>query len=157
MPDDWTGEVVSLHIAPAASQPMESPREVQAVPGRGLVGDRYYLGTGFYSDRPQPERQITLIELETLDYLRRTLNIALSPAEARRNVVTRGVGLNGLVGSRFRIGEVIVEGIRLCEPCQHLVELTGKPVLEPLVRRGGLNAIIHQPGRIRVGDLLRPV
>lgn len=160
MTANWKGEVTSLHITAAGSQEMESPAEVKALAGKGLDGDRYAMGTGFYSESsatPAPDREITLIEAEALEALREENGIELTPAETRRNVVTRGVPLNHLVGRRFRVGEVELEGVRLCEPCAHLMEMTGKKVLGPLVHRGGLRARILGEGTIRVGDPVAPV
>jgi MOSC domain-containing protein YiiM len=120
----------------------------RALAGRGLVGDRYYSRSGTWSDYPdQTGMHLTLIEAEVLKA------VGLSGAEARRNVVTRGIRLNELVGDRFRIGAVVCAGIRLCEPCTHLSQLTGIPV-EALVHRGGLRADILSDGEIAVGDLV---
>ena len=155
----WSGEVASLHITGAASGRMASPDAVKALPGKGLEGDRYALGVGTYSpdEGPTPpDREITLFEAEVLQALARESGIEFVPAETRRNVITRGVALNHLVGRRFRVGEVELEGVRLCEPCKYLVELTGKNVLGPLVHRGGLNARILSEGTIRVGDPVGP-
>ena len=130
---------------------------VMAVAGRGIEGDRYFHKTGFYSDKPGPDRELTLIELETIEALRREHGIALAPGEARRNVITEGVPLNHLVLREFVIGEVTARGLRLCEPCTHLVEVTGRRVLGPLVHRGGLRAQIVHGGRIRANDGIAPV
>lgn len=152
----FAGTVVSLHLAGAAGQATRSVGSVEAVPRRGLEGDRYYLGTGFYSNRPAPDRELTLIGIEALEDLRRTYGIVLRPGDARRNVVTRSVPLNDLVGREFRVGEVLARGMRLCEPCVHLDEVTGLEVLRPLVHRGGLRARILTAGTIRVGDPVHP-
>ncbi len=149
------GKVVSLHITPAASEPVATLDEVRARAGRGLEGDRYFFNTGTYSERPQPERQITLIESEVLQSLAEVEGIPFSGQEARRNVVTEGVRLVELIGHRFRVGEVLLEGVRICQPCAYLEELTGKAVLKPLVDRGGLNAVILASGVIRTGDLIQ--
>ena len=127
-------------------------REVRAVPGRGLEGDRYFSKTGTYSRHEGADRQITLIEVEALEALVRDYRIQLDPGESRRNVATRGVALNHLVGRRFRIGDVRLRGLRLCEPCSHMERLSGKPVRSGLVHRGGLRAEILTEGVIRVGD-----
>lgn len=153
----WNGRVVSLHVASGAAEPMIQVPTVMAVTGRGIEGDRYFLQTGFYSDKPGPDRELTLIELETIHALRHENGIELEPGEARRNVITEGVPLNHLVHREFSIGEVIVRGIRLCEPCTHLVEVTGRRVLGPLVHRGGLRAQIVKGGRISVDDVVSPV
>jgi MOSC domain-containing protein YiiM len=146
------GRVEAIHIASAAGESMVPLGEVRAVPGRGLEGDRYFSKTGTYSRHEGADRQITLIEVEALEALERDYRIALDPGESRRNVATRGVAVNHLVGRRFRIGEVRLRGLRLCEPCSHMERLSGKPVRSGLVHRGGLRAEILTEGVIRVGD-----
>jgi MOSC domain-containing protein YiiM len=151
------GQVEAIFVAPEAGAAMRGVTEAEAIAGSGLAGDRYQTGTGYYSTRPLPGggRQLTLIEAEALEALRAETGIDLAPVEARRNVVTRGVRLNELVGTRFQVGEVLCEGIRLCEPCNYLEELTGKPVNRPLIHRGGLRANILSDGVIHVGDSVR--
>jgi len=96
-----------------------------------------------------------LIEAEAIEALKRDYEVALTPGEARRNVVTQGVPLNHLVGREFSVGGVRVRGIRLCEPCDHLQKLTGRPLIKGLLHRGGLRAQILTEGTIRVGDTIR--
>ena len=147
----WTGTVESLHIASAATVPTCAVEEVQAIPGVGLEGDRYALKQGtFY--KPEPDFELTLIEAEAIEALRRDYEVEIAPGEARRNVVTRGVPLNHLVGREFRIGDVRIRGLRLCEPCSHLQTVTGRFVIKGLRHRGGLRAQILTAGIIRVGD-----
>ena len=147
----WTGTVESLHIASAAEGPMESRDQAVAIPGVGLEGDRYALKQGtFY--KPEPDYELTLIEAEAVEALRRDYQVELAAGDARRNIVTRGVPLNHLVGKEFVIGGVRVRGIRLCEPCDHLQSVTGKQLIEGLCHRGGLRAQILTQGTIRVGD-----
>ena len=147
------GTVESIHIASAAQGPMQALGQVTAIPGAGLEGDRYELKVGtFY--KPEPAYELTLIEAEAIDALRRDYQIELAAGEARRNIVTRNVPLNHLVGREFAIGEVRIRGIRLCEPCDHLQKVTGKPVIKGLLHRGGLRAQILTPGTIRVGDTI---
>jgi MOSC domain-containing protein YiiM len=161
----WEGAVVSIHIAPDASVPMQSITEVRAVPGRGLEGDRYFAGTGCYSKTPSPGgREVTLIEIETVDTVSRGVpnaagerqGITLTAADTRRNIATSGVPLNHLVDLEFRVGTVLMRGTRLCEPCKHLEDLTQRGVLSALIHRGGLRAQILSEGVIRVGDAVRP-
>lgn len=133
---------------------MVSLTEARAVPGRGIEGDRYFKGTGTYSGRRDQHDDLTLIELEVIEALAKELGVALGPGDARRNVVTKGIALNELIGREFRIGDVRLKGLRLCEPCLHLESLTKPGVLEGLVRRGGLRAAILTEGTIRVGDVL---
>ncbi|MEE9164022.1 MAG: MOSC domain-containing protein [Thermoplasmata archaeon] len=148
------GKIVSIHVASKAEAGMRSLTEAHAVAGRGLEGDRYFDETGTYSRRPGPDRQLTLIEWEALEALGRDYDMDLDPGNARRNLVTRGVPLNHLVGRTFRAGEVLLRGLRLCEPCRHLAGLVQKDVVPGLIHRGGLRAEILTTGTIRVGDPL---
>ena len=146
------GTVVSLYIAPGASAPMRSVPHARAVPGRGLEGDRYFHQVGTYSDKPRPDSEVTLIEMEAIEALKQEDGIELDAGDARRNIVTRQVPLNHLVGREFQVGEVTLRGIRLCEPCSHVEKLTRRGVLRGLIHRGGLRAQILTDGAIRVGD-----
>ena len=152
------GVVEDTFITDPAGRPMRPLSEAVAVPGRGLLGDRYHDRTGYYSERPPLEgRALTLIEAEVLESLATEHGITLAPVECRRNLVTRGIRLLELIGHRFRVGELLCEGVRVCEPCVYLEQLTGKPVNEPLVHRGGLRANILEGGRIRLGDVIGAV
>jgi MOSC domain-containing protein YiiM len=148
------GEVVAIHIAAGAGQPMQTLTAAEAVAGEGLVGDRYRDGKGFYSATPieSGARELTLIAEEALAAVAAETGISLQLDEHRRNITTRGIDLDALLGQRFRIGEVMCEGVRPCPPCTHLEEITGKPVMPPLVHRGGLRARIVEGGVVRVGD-----
>jgi MOSC domain-containing protein YiiM len=150
-----TGTIEFIYIVPKATAPTLSVNEILAVPGVGLEGDRYALRQGTFF-KPEPDFELTLIEAEAIEALKRDYNVELAPGESRRNLVTRGVALNHLVGRDFQIGEVKAHGIRLCEPCSHLQRLTGKQVIKGLLHRGGLRAQILTQGSIRVGDTVRP-
>src|SRR5919198_5439534 len=147
--------VEHIHIATAAGASVRALDAVDAIPRVGLDGDRYAYGRGHYRDECV-SRDLTLIEAETIEALRRRHGIALAPGETRRNVTTRGVDLNALVGHRFGVGEALCQGTRLCEPCQYLADLTSKPLVRALVHRGGLRADILRGGRIRRGDSVQP-
>jgi MOSC domain-containing protein YiiM len=149
------GTIEHIYIAPKATEPTVSVNEVLAIPGVGLEGDRYALRQGTFF-KPEPDFELTLIEAEAIEALKRDYNVELAPGESRRNLVTRGVALNHLVGRDFQIGEVKAHGIRLCEPCSHLQRLTGRSVIKGLLHRGGLRAQILTQGAIRVGDTVRP-
>jgi MOSC domain-containing protein YiiM len=99
-----------------------------------------------------PDREVTLIEAEAIEALPRDEGVAFEASESRRNLVTRGVALNHLVGREFRVGSVPLRGIRLCEPCVHLESLTRPGVKAGLTHRGGLRAQLLGDGEIRVGD-----
>ena len=145
--------VVSIHIAPSAAAPTREVTEIRAVVGKGLEGDRYFSRTGTYSNPPASGgAKVTLIELEAIEALKRDYKIELAPGESRRNIVTRGIPLNHLVGREFKVGEVTLRGTRLCEPCSHLQKLTHDGIIRGLIHRGGLNADILTDGLIRVGD-----
>ena len=153
----WAGQIAFIQIAPRATEKLFSVQEALAIAGEGLEGDRYVKKAGTFSKKPGGGREITLIELESVEALKRDLKIELEPAETRRNIVTRGMPLNHLVGQRFRLGrEVVLQGVRLCEPCEHLENLTLKGVREGLIHRGGLRADIVTGGTIRVGDPVTP-
>jgi MOSC domain-containing protein YiiM len=146
--------VVSVHIALAAAAPVISVGEIQAIAGKGLEGDRYYLKTGTYSKTPGTGREVTLIEIEAIDALRREYQIDIDAAQSRRNIVTRGVALNHFIDREFAVGEAVLRGTRLCEPCAHLEKLTVKGVMRGLIHRGGLRADVVSGGTIRVGDTI---
>jgi MOSC domain-containing protein YiiM len=151
----WEGRLDHIHITPAATRPMRALAEATLVAGRGIEGDRYLLGTGTYSPRPDI-REATLIESETLEALARDYGVTLLPHEHRRNLTTTGVPLNHLVGKRFAVGRCVLEGGRLNVPCEYLQDLLGKKVFKPLMHRSGLNCRIVEGGTIRVGDVIRP-
>ena len=146
--------VEAIHLASDRGRPTRSIGSVRAVPGVGLEGDRYARGLGTWGRRGArgPGRDLTLIEAEEVERLALDFGIELAPGESRRNVTTRGVRLNELVGRRFRIGDVVCEGVRLCEPCTYLEDVTGKALREPLLHRAGLRADIVTTGTIAVGD-----
>ena len=143
-----SGHVEAIFVA---SQPGELPgpvERVRAYAGRGLEGNRYYWEDG---DAP-PGRGITLIAAEAVAAVALQGDVSIEPAATRRNVLTRGIDVNNLVGKRFRIGDVECEGVELCEPCGHLESMTQPGVIKALVHRGGLNADILSDGEITVGD-----
>jgi hypothetical protein len=139
------GSVAGLLVAPAAEAPLVRVEQATALPGRGLEGDRYADGRGTFSG-PGRGYELTLVEAEVLE------EVGLPWEQARRNVVTRGIALNALVGRRFTIGGVECVGRRLAEPCAHLERLSRPGLLRPLVHRGGLRADILAGGTIAVGD-----
>jgi len=144
-----TVEVVAL--AAEAEGPMREVPSAEAVEGRGLRGDRYEHGAGTFSNPGGRGYDLTLVEAEALKELS-AKGVELAPAEARRNLVVRGIALDDLIGRRFRVGEVECLGQRRCEPCSHLERLTRPGVLRGLVHRGGLRADVISDGEIRVGD-----
>ena len=146
------GKIIAIFIRPQAGQPAQALSEVHAVPGRGLAGDHYYLKIGSPERKTDASREVTLVEIEAIEAVRRDYKIPLDLGETRRNLITQDVPLNHLVGKKFRVGEVTLQGIRLCEPCSHLAELTQQAVLPALVHRGGLRAQVLTEGNLLVGD-----
>ena len=148
------GHVVSISIAGSAAAPVVTLDAAKAVAGKGLEGDRYFHHTGTFSNEPGEGRHVTLVECEAVDALNAKLGSAFTPGEMRRNIATRGIALNHLVGRDFRVGEALLRGVRLCEPCEHLESLTRPGVLKQMLHRGGLRADILEGGVIRVGDAI---
>ena len=149
------GSLIAIYIAAAKIALPQQVSEARAVPGGGIEGDRYFSGKGTFSKTNEPSNEVTLIESEALEALERDYEIVLSPAETRRNLLTSGVALNHLVGRDFRVGEVTLRGLRLCEPCGHLRKLTSKNVERGLRHRGGLRAQVLTEGVLRTGDEIR--
>ena len=145
------GTVELIALASEAEGPMRSGSSVEAVEGRGLRGDRYERQAGTFSNPRGSGYDLTLVEAEALEELS-SKGVELSPIEARRNIVVRGIALDDLIGRRFRVGEVECYGQRRCEPCSHLERLTRPGVLRGLVHRGGLRADVLSSGMIRTGD-----
>ena len=141
------GTVETIAVAASAGEPAQLPDAVRALAGQGLEGDRHVAGTGTFPSG-MPGSALTLIEAEVCE----SFDPPLEPSQHRRNIVTRGIDLNGLVGREFTIGEVRCRGMRLCEPCTVVQRHAGRPVLRALVHRGGLRADILAGGEIRVGD-----
>jgi MOSC domain-containing protein YiiM len=146
--------VIAIHIASTGAATMRAVTTAQAVAGKGLEGDRYYNKLGTYSNETGSGREVTLIEIEAIEALKQDYGIQLDPGQSRRNVVTRGVALNHLVEREFRIGDVVLRGTRLCEPCAHLEKLTVKGTMRGLIHRGGLRAEIVKGGVVHVGDVI---
>ena len=145
-----SGSVEQIHIADVTGGPVRALDAVDAVAGLGLAGDRNHRLDG----ENKPGRDLTLIEAEEVEALARDHGLQLAPGESRRNITTRGIRLTELVGKEFRVGEVLVRGVKLCEPCEYLQGLVGKPILKPLTRRAGIRADILSSGRIAVGDAI---
>ena len=146
------GTVVAIHITAAAGQPLQPVPQAQAITGRGLEGDRYHKKAGTFSSKPGAGRDVTLIEVEALEALQRDYNLEISAAETRRNIVTRGIALNHLIGHEFKIGKARLRGVRLCEPCGYLAKMTSDAASKALIHRGGLRCDVVTGGTIQVGD-----
>jgi hypothetical protein len=145
-----SGTVEAISVAPSAGAPARLLRSVRTIAGCGLEGDRHVSGTGTFPSGV-PGSALTMIAAEVCA----SFDPPLTPDEHRRNVVTQGIDLNRLVGREFTIGPVRCRGMRLCEPCTVVQRYADRPVLRPLVHRGGLRADILEDGEIKLGDEVR--
>ncbi len=146
------GKVAEIYISLTGSEPMREVKSANAVAGSGLEGDRYHAKSGTFSNKGRPDQQVTFIEAEAVEAVNRDYELPLKLSETRRNIVTRGVALNHLIGKEFSIGKARFRGIKLCEPCGHLEKLTREGVRKALLHRGGLRAEIISGGAVAVGD-----
>jgi len=131
---------------------MKSVCKIRATVGKGLEDDRYFFNLGTYWNDPGSGRDGTLIDTEVIEASKRDYQIEIKAGKARRNMVTRGVYLKHLVGRTFKVGAVVLRGMRLCEPCAHMKTLTLARTMRGLIHRGGLRAEVVRGGIIRVGD-----
>lgn len=153
------GTVEIIALAEQATGDMHVVDHAKALANRGLEGDRYAAKAGTFTPANDTIRgyDLTLIEAEVLDSLSLPDGSRIAYADARRNIVTRGIDLNTLVGRRFRIGNVECLGQRLCEPCSHLERLTTQGTLRALIHRGGLRADVLRDGEITTGASIATV
>jgi MOSC domain-containing protein YiiM len=151
----WQGQLLHIHTAAAGRAPMLAHPSATLIQGVGIDGDRYATGKGKYSEFPDI-REVTLIEAETLEALQRDHDIVLDPSEHRRNLTTRDVPLNHLVGRQFWVGDVLLLGGRLNTPCRYLDLVTKKTVCDLMLFRSGLNCSILQGGKIETGAIILP-
>lgn len=152
----WQGTLLSIHTAPRSRADMIEHDSAQLIAGVGIQGDRYAKGidTGTYSAHPDV-RDVTLIEVETIEALARDHQVALAHGLHRRNLTTRDVPLNHLVGRRFLVGDVLLEGGRLNYPCRYIDMITKLTICDLLEHRSGLNCRIIKGGKVHTGDLIR--
>lgn len=141
-----SAQVVGLYTAARAGAPMQPQAWVEAVPGVGISSDRYATRLGHWSDPRWPDQEVTLVEDEVAE------DLAVDAGQLRRNIVTRGVRLNDLIGLTFQLGGARLVGVRRCDPCRYLDSLTRPGLGQALRGRGGLRAHILQGGRIDVAD-----
>ena len=142
------GRVEAIFLSPEHGELPAPVEKVHAHAGRGLEGNRYYWEDG----NAPPGTAVTLIAAEAVEEVSSEGDVSVEPAATRRNVLTRGIDVNDLVGKRFRIGNVECEGVELCEPCSTLEGMTQPGVIKAFVHRCGLNADILSDGEISIGD-----
>ena len=150
-----TGSVVALFTVDRREAPMKQSEQINAIAGKGIEGDRYLLETGTYSKKPEPGRQVTLIQSEVLDSLKTKFDITVKPEESRRNVLTKGIEINDLIGTEFFVGPVRLKAHRLTRPCLYLENLLSQPGLyNELWENGGISCEILSGGVIKEGDVI---
>jgi hypothetical protein len=141
--------VTGLFTAPEAGATIESHEWIDVLAGVGVGGDRYALRRGYWSDPRWPDQEVTLVESEVAQAL------SVDPGQLRRNIVTAGIRLRGLIGARFAVGEAVFEGVRQCDPCGHLESLVRPGLLKELASRGGIRARVLTGGRVHADDPIR--
>lgn len=144
------GAVMKIFVAPAGGVAMQPVEEIHAVAGQGIEGDRYLDRSGYWPD--VDECQVTLIEAECLDEIRAKTGVNIEDGEHRRNIVTRGIQLDSLLGKRFQVGTAILEYDRPRPPCGYIEKLTEPGMTRALVGRGGICARVVGTGVIRASD-----
>lgn len=152
-----SGKVLAIAIARQAKGPMERVDSIEAVAGEGLRGDRYGAGLGAaqFLGRRKPENEVTLIAQEAIDAANDEFNFTIEHLDTRRNLLTAGVPLNDLIGKTFRVGQVLLKGLELCEPCGYLERRTFTGIKAALKHRGGLRCCILEGGLLQTSDLVR--
>jgi MOSC domain-containing protein YiiM len=152
----FEGRMLAIAIAREAKGAMESVESIEVVAGQGLVGDRYGAGIGAaqFTGVRKPENEVTLIASEAIEAANDEFNLTIAHLDTRRNLLTAGVPLNDLVRKRFRVGQVLLRGLELCEPCGYLERRTYPGIKAALKNRGGLRCCVVEGGEIRVGDAI---
>lgn len=148
-----SGKIVKLLISKDTQTPMLNVNQIVLEVGKGIFGDRYYNQIGTFSNKGEiePDRDVTLIEIEKIDALNKEHNLEITAEDLRRNIVITNCDLNSLVGKEFQIGEVVLKGLRLCEPCKYLADkLNEKKTLTEMVHKAGLRAQIIKGGSINL-------
>ena len=154
--EEMAGEVVTIFIARSGGQPVERVDEIEALKDRGLAGDRFVEGTSYWSG--VDECQVTLIALEALEEIATTTEDSVMEGQHRRNIVTRGVDLLKLRGTRFRVGDAVLEFDRPRPPCRYIQSVSERGMTKALGRnRGGICARVVEGGIIRPGDSIEVV
>ena len=140
-------EVFKLGIAAKNNQPIKEVNSIEVLANKGIVGDRHF------NDFNDPYNQLSLIESENIDEYNIKFGLNIPYINFRRNIITKGIQLNDLIGKKLKVGNVELEGIELCRPCRHLTEmLNQKNILKEFMRKGGLRCKILSSSKISIGD-----
>ncbi len=140
-------EVFKLGIAANNNQPIKEVNSIEVLANKGIVGDRHF------NESNDPYNQLSLIEAENIDEYNIKFGLNIPYINFRRNIVTKGIRLNDLIGKKLKVGNVELEAIELCRPCRHLTEmLDQKNILKEFMRKGGLRCEILSSSNINIGD-----
>jgi len=143
-------KVFKIGITKENNEIIEEVSSIEVLANKGVVGDRHF---NEYND---PYNQITLIELENIDYYNNKYNLNIPYIDFRRNIVTKGIKLNDLINKKISVGDVKLEVIDLCRPCKHLQEkLNQNNIIKEFLRRGGIRCHILNSSQIKVGDNIK--
>ena len=148
----FQGKLLAIYVHGPKGEDLRGVETADVQAGRGILGDRYCRKDG----AGNPDQEITLVEMEAVDALARECEMPLEAVKVRRNLLTREVPLNHLVNREFQVGDIVLRGLRLCEPCDHLESLTVAGIKDGLRHRGGLRAQVVVGGALRAGDVVRP-
>ena len=140
-------KVIKIGITSNNNKKIKEADLIEVIENKGIVGDRHF------KDFNDPYCQLSLIESENIDYYNSKYGLSIDYIDFRRNIITKGIRLNGLIGKKFSIGETLVEGVDLCRPCRHLSEMLNQNnILKEFMRRGGLRCQILSSSKIKIGD-----
>jgi len=140
-------KVIKIGITSNNNKKIKEAELIEVIENKGIVGDRHF------KDFNDPYCQLSLIESENIDYYNSKYGLNIDYIDFRRNIITKGIRLNGLIGKKFSIGETLVEGVDLCRPCRHLTEMLNQNnILKEFIRRGGLRCQILSSSKIKIGD-----
>ena len=143
-------KVYKIGIAKNNNQKIDNVESIEVIKDKGVVGDRHF------QEFNDPYNQLSLIESENIDYYNNKYKLNISHLDFRRNIVTKGIELNDLIGKKIRIGDVLVEGIDLCRPCKHLSEkLNQNNIIKEFLRKGGLRCRILSSSIININDKIK--
>jgi len=143
-------KVFEIGIASINNKKINNVESIEVIENKGVVGDRHFKE---YND---PYCQLSLIESESIDYYNSKYGLNISYLDFRRNIVTKGIQLNNLVGKKFLIGNAKVEGIDLCRPCRHLTEVLNQDnIIKEFLRKGGLRCQVLSSSKINIGDRIK--
>ena len=140
-------KVIKIGTTSNNNKKIKEAELIEVIENKGIVGDRHF------TDFNDPYCQLSLIESENIDYYNSKYGLNIDYIDFRRNIITKGIRLNGLIGKKFSIGETLVEGVDLCRPCRHLSEMLNQNnILKEFMRRGGLRCQILSSSKIKIGD-----